>query len=101
MWSSFRYKNSIPIIELKQADFSYTDLAKFALAGLPFSLKLIPAIFCDSLFFSTVGRRKTWIIIGHMIIATALGLLYVNFDQWVVNKSINAIVFTMGQGFIS
>ena len=33
-----------------------------------------------------------------MIIATALGLLYVNFDQWVEHKSINSIVFTMGQG---
>lgn len=52
---------SIPVF-LKERGVTYEGLSLFSLVSLPFSLKLLWAPFVDSCYFSTVGRRKTWLI---------------------------------------
>ena len=83
-------------IELRKAGFSYSDLAKLSLSALPFSLKIFPAVVCDSVFISKLGRRRTWVIIGHLIIASSLTLFHIYLDKWIESKTITPIAFTMG-----
>merc|ERR1712106_984369 len=68
---------------LKNNGFDYADIAIMTLSGLPFSLKLFPGILCDSLSLPGLGRRKTWAIVGHLIMAGAFFVLYAYFDTWV------------------
>ena len=66
-----------------------------SLSALPFSFKLIPAVICDSKFIKRLGRRRTWVIIGHMIIASALITFYLCLDSWIEQKSTHLITVTM------
>ena len=54
-------------LKLKAAGIDYKSMAGFNLIGLPFSAKIIPAIFCDSVSLGNVGRRKSWILIGQSL----------------------------------
>ena len=79
-----------------EKDFSYADLAKLSLSGLPFSIKVLPAVICDSQYIKRIGRRRTWALIGHTVIAISLVLLYAKFDQWVEDKNSTAIAACLG-----
>lgn len=57
---------SIPIV-LKEYGASYESLSVFSLVTLPFSLKLLWAPIVDSIYFKSIGRRKTWLIIVQII----------------------------------
>lgn len=52
---------SIPMI-LQNRKYHYSDQAKFSFAYWPFSLKLMWAPVVDSLYITTFGRRKTWLV---------------------------------------
>jgi MFS transporter, PAT family, solute carrier family 33 (acetyl-CoA transportor), member 1 len=52
---------SIPLI-MKDSGASYSSLSMFSMVSLPFSLKLLWAPIVDSLYISTMGRRKTWLV---------------------------------------
>lgn len=52
---------SIPMI-MKEKGASYQALSVFSLVSIPFSLKLLWAPLVDSIYFSRMGRRKTWLI---------------------------------------
>jgi MFS transporter, PAT family, solute carrier family 33 (acetyl-CoA transportor), member 1 len=52
---------SIPII-LRENGVSYEHLSVFSLVSLPFSLKLLWAPLVDSIYISSIGRRKSWLI---------------------------------------
>ena len=54
----------------------------------PFSVKLFAGIFCDSLSLPGLGRRKTWVLIGHTLMVVALMTFYWRFDDWVEAKNI-------------
>ena len=54
----------------------------------PFSVKLFAGIFCDSLSLPGLGRRKTWVLVGHTLMVIALMTFYWKFDEWVESKSI-------------
>ena len=54
----------------------------------PFSVKLFAGIFCDSLSLPGLGRRKTWVLVGHTLMVIALMTFYWRFDDWVEAKSI-------------
>ena len=58
---------------------------------MPFSLKLLPGVLCDSISIPGYGRRKTWATIGHVLMAIALFLLYLKFDKWVESKAIMSV----------
>ncbi|VWU49043.1 Acetyl-coenzyme A transporter 1, putative [Hepatocystis sp. ex Piliocolobus tephrosceles] len=45
-----------------QHKVNYSQLSIFSLVSIPFSLKLIWAPIVDSVYFSKLGRRKSWII---------------------------------------
>ncbi|KAH8120631.1 acetyl-coenzyme A transporter 1-domain-containing protein [Phellopilus nigrolimitatus] len=61
---------SVPF--LLREHLSYSQLAIFALAGYPYSLKLLWSPIVDSCFFQGVGRRKSWIIPMQLIIGTLM-----------------------------
>ena len=52
---------SLPFI-LSSRKVSYADQGTFSFAFWPFSLKLLWAPIVDSVFFKSVGRRKSWLI---------------------------------------
>ncbi|XP_015905190.1 acetyl-coenzyme A transporter 1 isoform X2 [Parasteatoda tepidariorum] len=52
---------SIPMI-LQNRNISYKEQAIFSFVNWPFSVKLLWAPAVDSLFWSRVGRRKTWLV---------------------------------------
>lgn len=54
-------KASLPFI-LSSRQASYANQAVFSLASWPFSLKLLWAPIVDSVFFASVGRRKSWLV---------------------------------------
>lgn len=52
---------SIPML-LQSRKISYKEQAVFSFVYWPFSIKLLWAPIVDSLFFTRVGRRKTWMV---------------------------------------
>jgi len=52
---------SIPFL-MQAKGISLTEQAKFSVIAWPFSLKLLWAPLVDSVYSSTLGRRKTWIV---------------------------------------
>mmetsp|Transcript_36 Transcript_36/g.45 ORF Transcript_36/g.45 Transcript_36/m.45 type:complete len:482 (+) Transcript_36:174-1619(+) len=56
---------SIPI--LLHNKVSYSQQALFSLVSLPFSLKLLWAPFVDSIYISSFGRRKSWLVPVQML----------------------------------
>jgi MFS transporter, PAT family, solute carrier family 33 (acetyl-CoA transportor), member 1 len=63
---------SIPII-LRENGVTYENLSIFSLVSLPFSLKLLWAPLVDSIYISSIGRRKSWLL----PIQTLSGLLLI------------------------
>lgn len=54
--------SAIPLL-LQNRHVSYKEQAEFSLVYWPFSLKLLWAPIVDSLYYSQMGRRKTWVTI--------------------------------------
>jgi PAT family acetyl-CoA transporter-like MFS transporter 1 len=52
---------SLPFI-LSSRKVSYADQGTFSFAFWPFSLKLLWAPIVDSIYFKSVGRRKSWLV---------------------------------------
>lgn len=52
--------SAIPLL-LQNRHVSYKEQAEFSLVYWPFSLKLLWAPIVDSLYYSRMGRRKTWV----------------------------------------
>ncbi|KAJ7693586.1 acetyl-coenzyme A transporter 1-domain-containing protein [Mycena rosella] len=67
---------SIPFI--LREHLSYSQLATFALSGYPYSLKLLWSPIVDSVFFVSIGRRKSWIIPMQIIVGTIMLYLSLN-----------------------
>ncbi|THH15834.1 hypothetical protein EW146_g4704 [Bondarzewia mesenterica] len=67
---------SVPF--LLREHLSYSQLAIFALSSYPYSLKLLWSPIVDSVFITSVGRRKSWIIPMQSIIGSLM--LYISFN---------------------
>jgi hypothetical protein len=61
---------SIPFI--LREHLSYSQLATFALASYPYSLKLLWSPIVDAVYFPSIGRRKSWIIPMQVIIGSMM-----------------------------
>ncbi|CDO70928.1 hypothetical protein BN946_scf184829.g36 [Trametes cinnabarina] len=61
---------SIPFI--LREHLSYSEIAVFSLCGYPYSLKLLWSPIVDSVFFPSIGRRKSWIIPMQLVIGTIM-----------------------------
>ena len=70
-------KASLPFI-LSSRQASYANQAVFSLASWPFSLKLLWAPIVDSVFFASVGRRKSWLVPVQYLIGIFM-LFYADF----------------------
>ncbi|TPX30433.1 hypothetical protein SmJEL517_g06004 [Synchytrium microbalum] len=53
---------SIQFLLKQNPNVSYSDLALFSLASYPYSLKLFWSPVVDSIYFKSIGRRKSWIV---------------------------------------
>ncbi|OLQ11708.1 Acetyl-coenzyme A transporter 1 [Symbiodinium microadriaticum] len=53
---------------LKEYGASYADLGVFSLQSWPFVLKLLWAPLVDSVYFRSIGRRKTWMVPAQLLI---------------------------------
>ena len=74
---------SIPFI--LREHLSYSELAVFSLSGYPYSLKLFWSPIVDSMFFPSIGRRKSWIIPMQLIIGTTMLLISFRAEQLMNN----------------
>ena len=85
---------SVPLI-LKEKGVSYAALSMFSLVSLPFSVKLCWAPLVDSIYFPSIGRRKTWLIPVQMI----AGLLMIygssRINIWMNEQPINVSQLTL------
>ncbi|KAI6045025.1 acetyl-coenzyme A transporter 1-domain-containing protein [Pisolithus marmoratus] len=70
---------SIPFI--LRDHLSYSQLGVFALSSYPYSLKLLWSPFVDSTFFSSIGRRKSWIIPMQLIIGSMMLYIAANANR--------------------
>ncbi|KAI8918592.1 acetyl-coenzyme A transporter 1-domain-containing protein [Powellomyces hirtus] len=60
---------------LLKSKLSYGDIALFSLSSYPYSLKLLWSPIVDSLYFKSIGRRKSWIVPIQAITGVALVIL--------------------------
>lgn len=72
---------SIPMI-MKENGASYQALSLFSLVSIPFSLKLLWAPLVDSIYFSRMGRRKTWLIPVQLLCGLLMLYASHNVDAW-------------------
>jgi hypothetical protein len=89
---------SIPF--LLRARLSYTQIGLFSLASYPYSLKLLWSPIVDSCYFSSIGRRKSWIIPVQALVGVTLWWLgdHVNvlMDAEIPDvKTLTALFFTL------
>ena len=76
---------SIPFI--LREHLSYSELAVFSLAGYPYSLKLFWSPIVDSVFFRSIGRRKSWIIPMQIVIGSIMLIMSANAEELMDNVS--------------
>ena len=74
---------SVPFI--LREHLSYSELAVFSLSGYPYSLKLFWSPIVDSVFFRSIGRRKSWIIPMQLIIGTTMLIISTNAEELMEN----------------
>ncbi|KAJ7164642.1 acetyl-coenzyme A transporter 1-domain-containing protein [Mycena crocata] len=86
---------SMPFI--LQNQLSYSQLATFALSGYPYSLKLLWSPIVDSVFFASIGRRKSWIIPMQIIIGTLMLYISLNIQRLMddVNIAVDGWALTL------
>ncbi|KAI0344059.1 MFS general substrate transporter [Trametopsis cervina] len=87
---------SIPFL-LKE-HLSYSQIAVFSLASYPYSLKLLWSPIVDSLYFPSVGRRRSWIIPMQLAIGSLMLLISFSAEEYMNNPSehiyIMSVAFT-------
>ncbi|KAK2716881.1 acetyl-coenzyme A transporter 1-like [Artemia franciscana] len=84
---------SIPML-LQNRHISYKEQAKFSFVYWPFSLKLLWAPLVDSLFFKSVGRRKTWLIPAQYILGLGMMLLSSHIENLMNDSHVHVDMLT-------
>ncbi|KAF8634402.1 hypothetical protein AX15_000854 [Amanita polypyramis BW_CC] len=83
---------SVPFL-LKE-HLSYSQLATFALSSYPYSLKLLWSPIVDSVYFTSVGRRKSWIIPMQLIVGSLMLYISTNVERLMNDPSHNVVELT-------
>lgn len=83
---------AIPLI-LTNNNVSYKQQAEFSFAYWPFSVKLLWAPIVDSLYISSFGRRKTWLVPVQYLIGLTMLVLSVKVDQY-LGETPNVTILT-------
>ena len=81
-----RFAGSIPFI--LRSHLSYSQIGVFALSGYPYSLKLVWSPIVDSIFFRSIGRRKSWIVPMQLIIGTLMLWIAQNSEELMNSVSV-------------
>ena len=71
---------------LKDSGASYSELAWFSACSWPFALKMFWAPLVDSWGFSSIGKRKSWLIPSQLGIAFGLYLLAGSYESWLIDQ---------------
>lgn len=71
---------AIPII-LANSGVNYKQQAQFSLVNWPFSLKLLWAPIVDSVYWSRMGKRKSWLVPIQYLIGCLMLFLSTNVDD--------------------
>ncbi|KAF8640470.1 hypothetical protein AX17_000133 [Amanita inopinata Kibby_2008] len=83
---------SVPFL-LKE-HLSYSQLATFALSSYPYSLKLLWSPIVDSVFVTSIGRRKSWIIPMQLIVGSLMLYISLNVERLMDDPSNNVAELT-------
>lgn len=89
---------SIPLL-LKEKGVGYEALSLFSMVSIPFSFKIFWAPLVDAYYFTSVGKRKTWLIPTQLV--TGFLLLYGSFlmKSWLASPDQN--IFSLTVYFLS
>ncbi|GLB36522.1 putative acetyl-coenzyme A transporter 1 [Lyophyllum shimeji] len=80
---------SVPF--LLREHLSYSQLATFSLASYPYSLKLLWSPIVDSVYFPSVGRRKSWILPMQFIVGSLMLYISLNVQKLLDDPADNII----------
>ncbi|KAG6866243.1 hypothetical protein C0991_006830 [Blastosporella zonata] len=80
---------SVPF--LLREHLSYSQLATFSLASYPYSLKLLWSPIVDSVYFTSIGRRKSWIIPMQFIVGSLMLYISLNVQKLLDDPADNII----------
>ncbi|KAF8061016.1 acetyl-coenzyme A transporter 1-domain-containing protein [Lyophyllum atratum] len=87
---------SVPFI--LREHLSYSQLATFSLASYPYSLKLLWSPIVDSVYFTRIGRRKSWILPMQFIVGSLMLYISLNVQKLLDDPANNiielSVVFT-------
>nr|VWO97734.1 N/A [Ganoderma boninense] len=86
---------SVPFI--LREHLSYSELAVFSLSGYPYSLKLFWSPIVDSVFFRSIGRRKSWIIPMQLIIGTTMLVISFKAEELRIFAFTSLVLFSATQ----
>ena len=78
---------------LKERGASYSDLARFSMCSWPFALKLLWAPLVDGWSFSSIGRRKSWLVPIQFAIAFLLYWLSTQYESLLQSGQIEYLTF--------
>lgn len=81
---------SVPFILREK--LSYSQLGVFALSSYPYSLKLLWSPIVDSMFFPSIGRRKSWIIPMQLILGSLMLYISINVQKLLDEVSCSVII---------
>lgn len=73
--------SAIPMLMLNRG-VTYKQQAEFSFVSWPFSLKLLWAPIVDSLYWSKLGRRKSWLIPTQYLLGLFMIFLSTQVDHW-------------------
>jgi MFS transporter, PAT family, solute carrier family 33 (acetyl-CoA transportor), member 1 len=71
---------------------SYSKIAIFSLCSYPYSLKLLWSPIVDSLFFPSIGRRRSWIIPMQTILGALMLWMSFNAQRLLDNVRIFGLI---------
>jgi len=83
---------AIPLI-LTNKNVSYKQQAEFSFAFWPFSVKLLWAPLVDSLYLSSFGRRKTWLVPVQYLIGLTMFVLSLKVEDY-LGETPNVTILT-------
>jgi hypothetical protein len=71
-----------------KANYNYSEIGIFLLCSYPFALKIFWSPFVDTFYISSIGLRKTWIILTQSIASIILLYFSVNINLIIEEKRI-------------
>ena len=85
---------SIPYL-LQSRNISYKDQAMFSFVYWPFSVKLLWAPIVDSVYFSKVGRRKSWLVPVQYLIGIFMIVLSTRVTDLIEGENMSIFTLTV------